>query len=288
VKFGIVFANTGFAATPDGAAALGQIAEEAGFDSLWTVEHVIVPAGYESQYPYSPTGKMPGNEDNPIPDPLIWLTWVAANTRTIRLATGILILPQRNPIVLSKEVATLDLLSGGRAILGVGVGWLLEEFDAIGVDFDDRGAITDEYMAALRVLWRDEEPTFSGQWTSFEKAKMYPKPAQGGGVPLHVGGHSKAAARRAGRLGDGFFPAKGSLEQLSELFEVARSTAKEAGRDPSAIEMTCGGAMDVEGVKKYADIGADRLVVPAFGRDAESYKQMLGGFGENVISKLER
>ena len=286
MKFGIVFANTGFAATPDGAAALGQIAEEAGFDSLWTVEHVIVPAGYESQYPYSPTGKMPGNEDNPIPDPLIWLTWVAANTRTIRLATGILILPQRNPFVLSKEVATLDLRSGGRAILGVGVGWLLEEFDAIGVDFDDRGAITDEYMAALRVLWRDEEPTFSGQWTSFEKAKMYPKPAQGGGVPLHVGGHSKAAARRAGRLGDGFFPAKGSLEQLSELFEVARSTAKEAGRDPSAIEMTCGGAMDVEGVKKYADIGADRLVVPAFGRDAESYKQMLGGFGENVISKL--
>ncbi len=150
MKFGIVFANTGFAATPDGAAALGQIAEEAGFESLWTVEHVIVPAGYESQYPYSPTGKMPGSEDNPIPDPLIWLTWVAANTRTINLATGILILPQRNPIVLSKEVATLDLLSGGRALLGVGVGWLREEFDAIGVDFDDRGMITDEYIGALR------------------------------------------------------------------------------------------------------------------------------------------
>jgi probable F420-dependent oxidoreductase len=286
VKFGIVFANTGYAATPEGAAALGQICEDAGFESLWTVEHVIVPAGYESAYPYSPTGKMPGNEDNPIPDPLIWLTWVAANTRTIKLATGILILPQRNPIVLSKEVATLDLLSGGRAILGVGVGWLKEEFDAIGVDFDDRGPITDEYMEALRELWTADEPTFSGRWTSFEKAKMYPKPAQSGGVPLHVGGHSKAAARRAGRLGDGFFPAKGSLEELSALFELARTTAKEAGRDPSAIEMTCGGAMDVDGVKRFADIGADRLVIPAFGRDAESYKQMLGGFGENVISKL--
>ena len=286
MKFGIVFANTGFAATPEGAAALGQIAEEAGFESLWTVEHVIVPAGYESQYPYSPTGKMPGSEDNPIPDPLIWLTWVAANTRTIKLATGILILPQRNPIVLSKEVATLDLLSGGRAILGVGVGWLREEFDAIGVDFDDRGPITDEYMQALRELWTAEEPTFSGRWTSFEKAKMYPKPAQAGGVPLHVGGHSRAAARRAGRFGDGFFPAKGSLEELSSLFELARATATEAGRDPAAIEMTCGGAMDVEGVKRYAEAGADRLVVPAFGRDAESYKAMLGGFGENVISKL--
>ncbi|HUP84607.1 MAG TPA: LLM class F420-dependent oxidoreductase [Acidimicrobiales bacterium] len=286
MKFGIVFANTGFAATPEGAASLGRIAEEAGFESLWTVEHVIVPAGYESQYPYSPTGKMPGNEDNPIPDPLIWLTWVAANTRTINLATGILILPQRNPIVLSKEVATLDVLSSGRAILGVGVGWLREEFDAIGVDFDDRGPITDEYIEALRELWRADEPTFNGRWTSFERAKMYPKPAQSGGVPIHVGGHSKAAAKRAGRLGDGFFPAKGSLEELASLFGVARTAATEAGRDPSAIEMTCGGAMDVEGVKKYADIGADRLVVPAFGRDAESYKQMLGGFGENVISKL--
>jgi probable F420-dependent oxidoreductase len=286
VKFGIVFANTGFAATPEGAASLGKIAEEAGFESLWTVEHVIVPAGYESQYPYSPTGKMPGSEDNPIPDPLIWLTWVAANTRTIKLATGILILPQRNPIVLSKEVATLDVLSGGRTILGVGVGWLREEFDAIGVDFDDRGPITDEYMEALRELWTSEEPTFKGTWTSFDRAKMYPKPAQAGGVPLHVGGHTKAAARRAGRLGDGFFPARGSHEELASLFELARSTATEAGRDPSVIEMTCGGAMDIDGVKRFADIGADRLVIPAFGRDAESYKQMLGGFGDNVISKL--
>jgi probable F420-dependent oxidoreductase len=286
VKFGIIFANTGHAATPEGAAALGQIAEEAGFESLWTVEHVIVPAGYESQYPYSPTGKMPGKEDNPIPDPLVWLTWVAAHTRTIKLATGILILPQRNPIVLAKEVATLDLLSGGRVILGVGVGWLKEEFDAIGVDFADRGPITDEYVDAMRALWRDDEASFKGRWTSFERAKMYPKPAQAGGVPIHVGGHSRAAARRAGRLGDGFFPARGSLEDLTELFEVARVAAKEAGRDPSAIEMTCGGAMDVDGVRRFADAGADRIVIPAFGRDVEQYKQMLGSFGENVIAKV--
>jgi probable F420-dependent oxidoreductase len=286
VKFGIVFANTGHAATPEGAAALGRIAEEAGFESLWTVEHVIVPAGYESQYPYSPTGKMPGKEDNPIPDPLVWLTWVAAHTQAIKLATGILILPQRNPIVLAKEVATLDVLSGGRLILGVGVGWLKEEFDAIGVDFDDRGPITDEYVEAMRALWTEDEASFKGRWTAFERAKMYPKPVQEGGVPVHVGGHSKAAARRAGRLGDGFFPARGSAEQLAELFEVARTAAREAGRDPSAIEMTCGGAMDVDGVRKLADAGADRLVIPAFGRDAEQYAQMLGSFGENVIAKV--
>lgn len=286
MKFGVAFANVGPMAYPEGAIALAQAAEAGGFESLWTVEHTVVPAGYQSTYPYSPSGRMPGPEDSDIPDPLIWLTYVAAWTSTIRLGTGILILPQRNPIVLSKEVATLDVLSGGRAILGVGVGWLREEFDAIGVDFDDRGPITDEYMEALRELWTAEEPTFKGRWTSFEKAKMYPKPAQAGGVPLHVGGHSKAAARRAGRFGDGFFPAKGSLEELTSLFELARSSATEAGRDPSAIEMTCGGAMDIDGVKRYADAGADRLVIPAFGRDAESYKAMLGGFGENVISKL--
>ncbi len=136
MKFGLVFANAGPSANPEHAAGLARLAEENGFESLWTVEHVVVPAAYESQYPYSPTGKMPGNEDNPIPDPLIWLTWVAAATRTLKLATGILILPQRNPVILAKECATIDVLSGGRLTLGVGIGWLAEEFEAIGVPFD--------------------------------------------------------------------------------------------------------------------------------------------------------
>jgi probable F420-dependent oxidoreductase len=189
-------------------------------------------------------------------------------------------------VVFAKEVATVDVLTKGRVILGVGVGWLREEFDAIGVDFDARGSITDEYIEALRVLWRDDEPTFHGTWANFDRAKSYPKPVQPGGVPLHIGGHSKAAARRAGRLGDGFFPARGSVEQLTELFEVARNEATQAGRDPSAIEMTCGGAMDIEGVKRLADAGADRLVIPAFGSSEEEYRQMLGTFGDNIIAKL--
>lgn len=286
MKFGIVFANTGYAATAEGAAALAVTAEEAGFESLWTVEHVVVPAGYESQYPYSPSGKMPGREDNPIPDPLIWLGYVAAVTRTIKLATGILILPQRNPVVLAKEVATLDVLSSGRTILGVGIGWLREEFDALGVDFDARAPMTDEHIVALRTLWRDDEPSFAGRWAKFERAKMYPKPAQPGGVPIVIGGHSQAAARRAGRLGDGFFPAKGSAEDLRSLFEIARGAAEDAGRDPAAIEMTCGGAMDVDGVKRLADAGADRIVIPAFGSSTEQYEQLLGTFSENVMTKL--
>ena len=133
MKFGVMFANTGFGSSPDGATAIAQAAEEGGFDSLWTVEHVVVPSGYESQYPYDPSGKMAGGaEVFDLPDPLIWLTWAAAKTERIKLATGVLVLPQRNVVVTAKEIATLDHLSGGRVVLGVGVGWLAEEFAALG------------------------------------------------------------------------------------------------------------------------------------------------------------
>lgn len=287
MKFGIVFANTGPAGV-DGAflAEFARLAEDNGFESLWTVEHVVVPAGYESQYPYSSTGRMPGGEDVPIPDPLVWLSYAAAVTRSIRLATGILILPQRNPVVLAKEVATLDVLSGGRVTLGVGVGWLEEEFRCLGVPFAERAARTDEYVEALRVLWREAEPTFSGRFASFERAKSYPKPAQAGGPPVVVGGHSKAAARRAGRLGDGFFPGRGSLDDLAALLDEMRAAASDAGRDPDAIEVTAGGAMDAEGVKPYADLGVSRMVVPPLGYDLDTLREQLPRFADNVIAKL--
>ena len=285
MKFGIIFANIGPAVQPDYAARFGQLAEENGIESVWTVEHVVVPAGYESQYPYSPTGRMPGPEESPIPDPLIWLTYIAAVTTTLRLGTGVLILPQRNPVVLAKEVATLDVLSKGRAMLGIGVGWLEEEFDCIGVPFSERAARTDEYVAALRELWGADEPTFSGQFTSFEKAKSYPKPAQGQ-VPIVVGGHTKAAARRAGRLGDGFFPASTTPEDLAGLLDVMRKAAADAGRDGDAIEISAGGAMDVDGIKRFADLGVSRIVIPPLGFDEETLKTQLGQFNENVISKL--
>ncbi|HUQ39129.1 MAG TPA: LLM class F420-dependent oxidoreductase [Acidimicrobiales bacterium] len=287
MKFGIVFANAGPSAGPEHAAGLARIAEESGFESLWTVEHVVVPAGYESPYPYSASGKMPGPEETPIPDPLIWLSYVAAVTRTIKLATGILILPQRNPVVLAKEAATLDVLSGGRFLLGIGVGWLREEFDCIGVPFSERGARTDEYVAAMRSLWTEAEPTFDGRFASFAKAKSHPQPVQSGGVPIHVGGHTEAAARRAGRLGDGFFPANaGGPEEIAGLLEVMTRAAKEAGRDPSAIEITAGGAMDPDGAKRFADVGVDRLVIPPLGFDLDTLQRTLGEFGEKVIARV--
>lgn len=288
MKFGIAFANIGPLARPEAAAAFAQAAERAGIESLWTVEHVVVPSGYQSVYPYDPSGKMPGPEESPIPDPLIWLTWIAATTSKIKLATGILILPQRNPVVLAKEVATLDRMSGGRVLLGVGIGWLKEEFEAIGVPFAGRGRRTDEYVAAMRALWTEEKATHEGEFARFRDCILRPRPAQGS-VPIHVGGHSDAAARRAGRLGDGFFPGKGSHAELARLFTLARDTAREAGRDPGAIEMTTGGDGAVgsgalDEVRALADIGTDRVILPSFlfWNDTED---ALARYADEVIAK---
>jgi probable F420-dependent oxidoreductase len=150
MKFGLMFVNSGPFSNHDLLAHLAQTAERCGFESLWTVEHVVIPKDYQSPYPYSKSGKIPGGEDVPIPDPLLPLSFAAALTKTIRLATGVVILPQRHPLYLAKEIATLDLLSGGRVLLGVGSGWLKEEFDALGLDFHTRGARTDEAIQAMR------------------------------------------------------------------------------------------------------------------------------------------
>jgi len=285
MKFGLAFANTGPFVAPDAAAALGRAAEAGGIDSLWTVEHVIVPKEYESAYPYSANGKMPGTHEAPIPDPLIWLTWVGAATTTLRLATGIVILPQRNPAVLAKEVATLDQLTQGRMVLGIGVGWLEEEFNALAVPFERRGERTDEYMRALRALWSTDDVQFSGDFVNYDGISMNPKPPSGS-VPLHVGGHSKRAARRAGELGDGFFPGKGNI---AELIDIARQTATDNDRDAAAIEMTAShpglfGDDPVAAVEEAESWGVDRLMIPAFlfARDVANVEDAVPAFMANL------
>jgi probable F420-dependent oxidoreductase len=286
MKFGIIFANAGPFGEPDVTAGLAQLAEEHGFESLWTVEHTVVPAGYASKYPYDESGKMPGGDEVSITDPLIWMTWVAAVTTRLRVATGILILPQRNPVTLAKELATLDVLSGGRVDLGIGVGWLREEFEALGVPFESRGARTDEYVAAMRALWNDDPATFKGEFVTFERCHSNPKPVQPGGIPIVIGGHSQAAARRAGRLGNGFFPGRYRDEELRPLLETMRASATEAGRDPAAIEITAGGALDAGGVQRFADLGVGRVVIPPLGFDLETLKSTIGNFAESVIQKV--
>lgn len=288
MDFGIVFANTGPFAQPDAAAAMARAAEAAGFESLWTVEHVVVPKGYESTYPYDPSGKMPGGEDMAIPDPLVWLSYVAAATTSIRLATGILIVPQRNPVVLAKELATLDSMSGGRLELGIGVGWLEEEFDAIGVPFAGRGRRTDEYVAAMRALWSQQPASFHGEFVDFDDCILLPAPPAGS-IPVHVGGHTEVSARRAGRLGDGFFPGRGSHDELAHLFDLVRSTAREHGRDPSSIQLTSAGqgavgSRALEEVERLAAMGVSRVILPGFlfWNDTE---QSLGRYGDEVIAR---
>jgi probable F420-dependent oxidoreductase len=284
LKFAIAFANAGPLGDPELAVGLARLAEDLGFESLWTVEHVVVPTGYASPYPYSPDGKMPGGDTVAIADPLIWLAYVAGATERIRLATGILILPQRNPLVLAKEVASLDRLSGGRVDLGIGVGWMREEFDALGVPFERRGARTDEYVDVMRRLWREPSTAYSGEFTQFADLNSYPKPAGTNGVPIHIGGHSEAAARRAGRIGDGFFPGRSEGKGLEALLAAMRTAAGEAGRDAAAIEITSGGGLDLDSVKRAADLGVSRYTIPPLGFDLENLRTNLGRFSETVIA----
>ena len=260
MKFGLRYASLGRYANGPAAVELAQAAEAAGFDSIWTVEHVVVPHAYQSRYPYSPTGRMgPGLEDFPIPDPLIWLAYVASATRTLKLGTAILILPQRNPVVTAKAVATLDHLAGdGRVLLGIGVGWLAEEFATLGVPFADRGARTDEYVAAMRALWGQERASFTGRFVTFKDVFCRPRPAAGR-IPIVVGGDTVAAARRAGRLGDGYFPARGAP---AELFDEMRRAAVAAGRDPSGIEITVSAPTEIAEIEALAKRGVARVAVP--------------------------
>lgn len=283
MKIGVMFANVMLFGTPDGARALAEAAEESGIESLWTVEHVVVPEGYDSPYPYSPSGKMPGGETAPIPDPLAWLAFMAGLTKTVRLATGILILPQRNPVILAKECATIDVLSSGRLELGIGIGWLAEEFQAIGVPFDERVERTEEYVGALRALWSQDE-TFNGTFTSFTRARSNPKPVQDGGIPIVVGGHTKASARRAGRIGNGYFPAR--ADNLGELITECREAAVAAGRDPDAIEITTGGLPTVDFAKQLEDQGVSRLVCPPPAFDPSDIKRALGELSDNLVAKV--
>ena len=258
-----MFANLGEYTKGEPAVRLARTAEEAGFDSIWAIEHVVVPADYESTYPYDASGRLMAQADDvTIPDPLIWLSWIGAATTRMELCTGVMILPQRNPVVLAKEVATLDDLSGGRVRLGVGVGWLAEEFKAIGVPFEARGRRTDDYIAAMRALWEQDVATHHGEFTDFENIYLRPQPARST-VPIVIGGHTEPAARRAGRLGDGFFPAKGGPSQLGKLFGVMRETAERTGRDPAAIELTTGGKPEGSYIERLAGLGVSRMILPA-------------------------
>ena len=290
VKFGIAFANIGPNIEPDRACEFARSAESAGFESIWTADHIVVTAGYRSTYPYDPSGRLPSGEDAPFPESLIWLAYVARATSTIRLATGILILPERNPVVLAKELATLDYLSSGRVTLGVGIGWLREEFEAIGVPYERRGERLEESVGAMRALWSQECATYEGDTVRFRDVYLRPQP-RAGTIPVHIGGHTEIAARRAGRIGDGFFPFGVDRAKLPGLLAAMRAAAEEAGRDPSSIEVTMsssvasGDGVALADVAELAELGVGRVVLPAAlfpGDPADALAQ----YGDHVIGRL--
>ena len=285
MKVGLAFASS-IAIDHDASLEICRRAEAAGFESVWGGEHVIMPDAIDSKYPYTPDGKIPAEPETPIPDPLIWLAFAAAAAPSLRLGTCILIVPQRNPLILAKELATLDQLSGGRVELGLGVGWMKEEFDALGVPWERRGARNDEYIDAMRALWAGPHAEYHGEFVDFEPVTCSPRPVNGN-IPVIVGGDSEAAVRRAARLADGYFPGEGDAQRLGQLITRVKQAAEDAGRDPGQIEINAMfGAQMADppaGVEQLRSVGVDRIMVPAFFFAGPGGLDRLSEFGEQVI-----
>jgi probable F420-dependent oxidoreductase len=255
---GLVHVNMGSMSRPEGLAEAARTAEEAGFESVWAGEHTVLP---DPQVPSSPVPPQ-----DPMLDSLLALTWAAAHTATIRLATGIVILPQHNPLLLAKQVASLDVLSEGRVMLGVGAGYLEPEFAAVGANFAERGAVTDEYLDAMESLWYDEHPEYHGKFADFAGVDAHPRPVQQP-IPLIAGGHSGPAYRRAIARAHGWYGYWLTPDQVATSVAGLRAAADEVERPAELgdleISVTPHGRMTPERAAEFAAAGVHRLVVLA-------------------------
>ncbi len=280
--------RAGVCADPHWMVGFARHAEACGFESIVTVEHAVVISDYTSRYPYASSGRMPLPDDCAIPDPLDTLAFVAGATTTLGLATGIVVLPVHHPVVLAKRLATIDVLSKGRLRLGVGLGWMREEIEACGTDFDSRARRADESIEVMRALWGPYGPegvSFTGEFFRFSGAHSYPKPTRPSGIPIHIGGHSPGSIRRAARLGDGWHPLGLQGDELVAAIERLKSETKAAGRDPEALEVTLTGVASTttaETMEKVAHMGVDRLVVTCVRPDLDEAKAELSGVAERV------
>ena len=297
MKFGIRIPppQMGPVADPDFVVRYARLVESLGFESLWTIDHAVMCVEYDSRYPYKTTGRTPLPAESDMPDPLILLGLLAGVTERIRLGTSMLILPQRHPLILAKEVATLDRYARGRITLGAGVGWVREEVEVMKQDFSDRGRRANEWIEILKALWTQDVSAFEGEYFQFAGIISNPKPAQPGGVPLMIGGHSEAAARRAGRYGDEFYPhwsTRGpNREELERLMPIVMESADEAGRDPRSVGLTLTSTSDaktaLETAELCAELGAERVVVlPPKGELDGALPDELARFRDQVMAKL--
>ncbi|MFK8050185.1 MAG: LLM class F420-dependent oxidoreductase [Halioglobus sp.] len=286
MKFGLVPVNVGVK-TVEEMVGLAKYIESIGFESAWTFEHAMVPVDYSSKYPYSKDGKMGGKPTNNFIDPLIALTAIAASTKTLRLGTGVNIVAQANPLLLAKQAASLDLISNGRFMLGAGIGWLEEEFVAMGVPFERRGARFDDYIQAMRKVWSGDVVEHHSDFIHWSGFQSYPVPIQKPGVPIIMGGAKGKIYQRIAKYGDGWFAPTNNAETLTPMLEPLKAACAENDRDYDTVELTSmWDTQDgLEGIKAFEDIGVSRVIVPIFalGKDP---MEGLAKLGDEVIAKL--
>jgi probable F420-dependent oxidoreductase len=269
--------------------AVALAAQENGFATLWAGEHVVMVDASESRYPYSDDGKIAVPSGADWIDPLIGLAFAAAATTTIRIATGVLLLPEHNPVLIAKQAATLDRLSGGRFALGVGIGWSKEEFDALGIPFQRRGRRTAEYVAAMRTLWQDDIASFAGEFVNFQRIRVNPKPVRNRRIPIMVGGNSDAAMRRLVSWGDGWYGFNlADVAAVTERVELIGRLVADAGRDRSDLHLAAA-LRDPQptDVPELARIGIDELViVEGPPDDAAAARDWVGGLARRWMPAL--
>ncbi len=274
--------------------AIARRADELGYESIWVPEHLVFPATIRSPHPYAGPGAPPFNPDTPAFDPFVLLGHLAAVTSRVQLCTGVYILPLRNPFVTARAAVTVDMLSGGRLILGVGIGWLKEEFEIVGESWSNRAARSREIVEVLRRLWSEETIEHRGQHYSFPAARFRPKPSRPGGIPIHFGGITPPALRRAAALGDGWVGVRHGLDETRAIVARLTELRRAAGRQDAPFEVTVGPDQPVtpDVVARYRDAGASRLTVtpwtrPSQGRLTEQLiLEGLGRFAEAVVTKV--
>lgn len=287
MKIGLIGAGVGPAAEPEVIALMAQTAEQCGFHSLWAPEHVVLVDQYASKYPYSTDGRFALPTQMDFLDPFSALTFAAAHSKRIRLGTGICLLPEHNPVVLAKVVAGLDKLSKGRFDFGVGIGWLAEEFTAVGVPWERRAERTREYLRAMKLLWTEDQPEFAGEFCRFPKVRMHPKPVQKPHPPIIFGGESNPALKRVGEVGDGWFGFNTSPEEarvrIGRIKQYAQAAGRSAVKLSFAVSPGMGMEIEVEALKRYRDAGADQVIVGAFGENGKAIQTEIERLAEKLV-----
>lgn len=294
MEIGLHIPQVGRASRPDVILPLARAADEAGIDGLWVFDHVVIQKEQGSRYPYSPDGKLGFNPLSDFLEPLTLLAYVAGVTSNIRLGTSVLVLPMRQPVLHAKILASIDKLSGGRVILGGGIGWWREEFEVLGVPFERRGARMDEYLQLIRALWTEDWVEFRGEFYQCVDWTCNPKPVHGT-IPIWLGGESRHQLRRVGRFADGWLATARSLGDLDRGLAIAREAAAEAGRDPDALVVAVEGAgilasegmpQLAENLTRLAERGVAHAILTVNPREYEQAPGIIQAFAESYLPAI--